>query len=125
MTFTAPNRTPRNPATLATAAASISTTTAPYFAPKTRFRSTEAISATETSPPDPAPVSTRLPSPASITVAGMTTSPTPKSGVSAPANPAEITISGPYDAQTASHARLAAPGPIPPQTTTAESLSKN
>src|SRR5208283_3847554 len=68
---------------------------------------------------------TRLPSRASITAEGVNKSPTRKDRSNAPANPTDSTRAGRYNAITASAARRAASTPIPPQTTTDSSCSKN
>ena len=56
---------------------------------------------------------------------GVNTCPTGRPGSSAPAYPAEISCSGRYSSITASVARRAHSAPIPPQTTTVWSRSKN
>ena len=124
MTFTTPNSIPRASAPCATAAASMSTASAPYASAKRAFCCLPTTFTELTSTPRPDSTSVRTPSAALITALGMSTSPTRSDAPSAPAKPTEITRAGLTSSITASVARRAGSAPMPPHISAASLLSK-
>src|SRR5438105_6888055 len=103
----------------------MSTACPQYASANLAFRFTLAVSSTLTRIQCPTAASTLLPSLASMTQIGVRTVPTFRVESSAPAKPTDCTIAGAYRLIIASVALCAASCPMPPQTSTALSFSKN